>query len=71
MPVLCNRVDADASDSDSDNDRDRENNNDGEQKKKHPADPMKINTGFLDGKKGIFDNKNNDQNKTRKMGKCY
>ena len=37
------------------------------------VDPMKFNSGFLNGTKGIFkDKKNNDnQKKTRKMGKSF
>ena len=54
--------------SDSDSDSDRDNNNDGEQKQRN-QDHMKVNSGFLNGTKGIFNDKNNNQKKTRKMGK--
>ena len=54
-----------ASDSEGDSDID----NDEEQKQRN-QDPMKINSGFLNGTKGIFkDKKNNNRKKTRKMGK--
>ena len=40
-------------DSDSDSDRNKENN-EKEEKKKHLADPVKINTSFLNGKEGYI-----------------
>ena len=72
LPDLCNRIDADgASDSDSDSDRDSNNDNDEEQKQRNQVDPMKVKFGFLNGTKGIYEDKNNNDNrkKTRKMGK--
>ena len=70
VPDLINRLD-DPEDQNcaSDSEGDSDNDNDAEQKQKN-QDPMKINSGFLNGTKGIFkDKKNNNQKKTRKMGK--
>ena len=55
---------------DSDRDRDSDNDNDGEQKQRNQVDPMKLHFGYMKGMKGLFkDKNNNNQKKTRKMSK--
>ena len=70
VPDLINRLD-DPEDQNraSDSESDSEIDNDEEQKQRNQGDPMEVKVGYMKGMDGIFKEKNNSHNKTRKMGK--